>query len=206
LPDTDLIPRTTTTTTTTIASTIVSSIKNRRKIHHRTTTSTPHRNYDSQGSWYENRRREYSNRDINTNRGSHNDKNKILNKKNSPKQKFSERKNQGSNVARKSNRDETNKSKIDTEGNTKITDSQNSECGENCRNRLHHLDHPKEHDRCQPGQVIDIWGYCRYIFQMERRDWSWWENIRHYVHSMGNSWYNSYQPTIHQQMYENHIG
>jgi len=81
-----------------------------------------------------------------------------------------------------------------------------SECGEECRNKLHYLGHPKEDDKCPEGWVIDIYGYCRQIFHMERRDWDWWENIRHFVHSQGNSWYNKHQPTIHQQMYYNQAG
>ena len=36
------------------------------------------------------------------------------------------------------------------------------DCGDECRNRLHELGHPQEHSGCaKPGQVIDIWGYCR---------------------------------------------
>ena len=38
-----------------------------------------------------------------------------------------------------------------------------TECGPECRNRLHELDHPKEEERCAAGQVLDIWGYCRYF-------------------------------------------
>jgi len=75
-------------------------------------------------------------------------------------------------------------------------------CGSECRNLLHESDHPQEDSRCPyEGQVIDIWGYCRYQFEVERRDWRWWESIRQYMHSMGNSWANSYAPTVHQQMY-----
>ena len=37
------------------------------------------------------------------------------------------------------------------------------DCGPECQNLLHELDHPKEQTRCPPGQVIDIWGYCRLI-------------------------------------------
>ena len=29
----------------------------------------------------------------------------------------------------------------------------------------------------------------RHIFHEERRDWSWWENLRQYVHANGNSGY-----------------
>merc|ERR1719431_1628277 len=75
-------------------------------------------------------------------------------------------------------------------------------CGPECRNLMHESEHPKEDDRCPyEGMVIDIWGYCRYQFEEERRDWRWWETIRQYMHSMGNSWANSYSPTVHQQMY-----
>ena len=38
-----------------------------------------------------------------------------------------------------------------------------TECGPECRNRLHELDHPREEERCAAGQVLDIWGYCRYL-------------------------------------------
>ena len=35
-------------------------------------------------------------------------------------------------------------------------------CGPECKNFLHELEHPKEHERCpNAGMVIDIWGYCR---------------------------------------------
>ena len=78
-------------------------------------------------------------------------------------------------------------------------------CGPECRNLMHESEHPKEDDRCPyEGMVIDIWGYCRlynnipespstvlnirYQFEEERRDWRWWETIRQYMHSMGNSW------------------
>jgi len=74
------------------------------------------------------------------------------------------------------------------------------ECGPECRNLLHELEHPKEHDRCpNAGMVIDIWGYCRYIFHEERRDWAWWENLRTFVQGGGNSWYNSYRPTAYEE-------
>lgn len=70
-------------------------------------------------------------------------------------------------------------------------------CGPECRNLLHEVDHPKEDERCpDPSMVIDIWGYCRHIFHEERRDWSWWENLRQYVHANGNSGVNSYRPSI----------
>ena len=54
--------------------------------------------------------------------------------------------------------------------------------------------------------VIDIYGYCRqdnylnknspviipklhrYVHSHERRDWAWWESVRQYMYSMGNSW------------------
>merc|ERR1712192_77313 len=70
-------------------------------------------------------------------------------------------------------------------------------CGPECRNLLHEVGHPKEDERCpDPSMVIDIWGYCRHIFQEERRDWSWWENLRQYVHANGNSGVNNYRPSI----------
>ena len=62
-------------------------------------------------------------------------------------------------------------------------------CGPECRNLMHESEHPEEDDRCPyEGMVIDIWGYCRYQFEEERRDWRWWETIRQYMHSTGNSW------------------
>merc|ERR1712025_11211 len=85
----------------------------------------------------------------------------------------------------------------------KELDNDKDACGPECRNLLHEVDHPKEQDRCPQGMVLDIYGYCRYEFQEERRDWSWWESLRQYVYSY-NSWANSYHPTIHQQMY--HMG
>merc|ERR1712123_7934 len=76
------------------------------------------------------------------------------------------------------------------------------DCGTECRNLMHESEHPKEADRCPyEGMVIDIWGYCRYQFEEERRDWRWWETIRQYMHANGNSWANQYAPTVHQQMY-----
>ena len=43
------------------------------------------------------------------------------------------------------------------------TDNDDEDCGPECRNLLHELEHPKEDDKCpNPGMVIDIWGYCRY--------------------------------------------
>ena len=45
--------------------------------------------------------------------------------------------------------------------NNDVTDD---DCGPDCQNLLHELDHPKEDERCSgPGQVIDIWGYCRSV-------------------------------------------
>merc|ERR1711892_816266 len=76
------------------------------------------------------------------------------------------------------------------------------DCGTECRNLMHESEHPKEADRCPyEGMVIDIWGYCRYGFEEERRDWRWWETIRQYMHANGNSWANQYAPSVHQQMY-----
>merc|ERR1719370_1751793 len=72
-------------------------------------------------------------------------------------------------------------------------------CGPECRNLLHEVDHPKEDERCpDPNMVIDIWGYCRHIFHEERRDWSWWENLRQYEHANRNSGANNYRPTINE--------
>ena len=49
---------------------------------------------------------------------------------------------------------------IDDESAREETDE--GECGPECRNLLHELEHPKEHERCpNAGMVIDIWGYCR---------------------------------------------
>ena len=43
-------------------------------------------------------------------------------------------------------------------------DTDDGECGPECRNLLHELEHPKEHDRCPDTRmVIDIWGYCRLV-------------------------------------------
>ena len=39
--------------------------------------------------------------------------------------------------------------------------SGDTDCGPQCRNRLHELHHPKEEEKCGAGQVLDIWGYCR---------------------------------------------
>ena len=62
-------------------------------------------------------------------------------------------------------------------------------CGEECRNLVHQSDHRKEDSTCPyEGMVIDIWGYCRYIYHQERRDWAWWESLRNYIYSNGNSW------------------
>ena len=33
-------------------------------------------------------------------------------------------------------------------------------------------------------QVVDIFGYCRYQWEVERRDWRWWEAVRQYLHSL----------------------
>ena len=81
-------------------------------------------------------------------------------------------------------------------------------CGPECRNLLHESDHRKEDSKCpHEGMVIDIYGYCRqndfkvktstfflipmlfrYVHSHERRDWAWWESVRNYMYSMGNSW------------------
>ena len=45
-------------------------------------------------------------------------------------------------------------------------DDAGAECGADCRNRLHELGHPREEERCGVGQVLDIWGYCRYLLTM----------------------------------------
>jgi len=83
-----------------------------------------------------------------------------------------------------------------------INQGDSGDCGPECQNLLHELDHPKEHSRCtRAGQVIDIWGYCRDVFQEERRDWDWWRNLRIFVHSGGNSWYNTYRPTAYEEGY-----
>merc|ERR1712110_190907 len=73
------------------------------------------------------------------------------------------------------------------------------DCGPDCQNLLHELGHPQEAAQCPQGQVIDIWGYCRDIFHEERRDWDWWRNLRVFVHSGGNSWYNTYRPTAWEE-------
>jgi len=85
-------------------------------------------------------------------------------------------------------------------GETSQEETDDGECGPECRNLLHELEHPKEHERCpNAGMVIDIWGYCRYIFHEERRDWAWWQNMRTFVMGQGNSWYNSYRPTAYEE-------
>jgi len=82
-------------------------------------------------------------------------------------------------------------------GTEEMVEEEEEGCGPECRNLLHEVDHPKEDERCpDPNMVIDIWGYCRHIFQEERRDWSWWENLRQYVHANGNSGVNNYRPSI----------
>ena len=49
-------------------------------------------------------------------------------------------------------------------GKSSQEETDDGECGPECRNLLHELEHPKEHERCpNAGMVIDIWGYCRYI-------------------------------------------
>ena len=68
-------------------------------------------------------------------------------------------------------------------------EEEEDECGKECRNLLHQSDHRKEDSVCPyEGMVIDIWGYCRYIHHQERRDWAWWESLRNYIYSNGNSW------------------
>lgn len=37
------------------------------------------------------------------------------------------------------------------------------DCDPDCQNLLHELGHPQEAARCPGGQVIDIWGYCRFV-------------------------------------------
>jgi len=60
------------------------------------------------------------------------------------------------------------------------------DCGSDCRNLMHESEHPKEDARCPyEGMVIDVWGYCRYQFEMERRDWSWWETVRQQMYHQG---------------------
>ena len=50
-----------------------------------------------------------------------------------------------------------------------INQGDSGDCGHECQNLLYELDHPKEHSRCpNPGQVIDIWGYCRYVSKMSK--------------------------------------
>lgn len=70
-----------------------------------------------------------------------------------------------------------------------VSEEEEDGCGAECRNLLHQSDHRKEDSLCPyEGMVIDIWGYCRYIHHQERRDWAWWESLRNYVYSNGNSW------------------
>merc|ERR1712130_484836 len=91
-----------------------------------------------------------------------------------------------------------------TESTTEADVKQESEeegCGSECRNLVHELDHRKEDTGCPyEGMVMDIYGYCRYVFDQERRDWAWWESLRNYIY-YGNSWANSYSPNVDQQTY-----
>ena len=43
------------------------------------------------------------------------------------------------------------------------SDPGQGDCGPDCQNLLHELGHPQEAARCPQGQVIDIWGYCRFV-------------------------------------------
>jgi len=88
---------------------------------------------------------------------------------------------------------------VNNRGDLEETAPGQGDCGPDCQNLLHELGHPKEATRCPQGQVIDIWGYCRDIFHEERRDWDWWRNLRIFVHSGGNSWYNTYRPTAREE-------
>ena len=44
-------------------------------------------------------------------------------------------------------------------------ESQENECGGDCRNGAHQAGFPEEQDtsECPKGMVIDVWGYCRWV-------------------------------------------
>ena len=44
-------------------------------------------------------------------------------------------------------------------------ESQENECGVDCRNGAHQVGFPEEQDtsECPKGMVIDVWGYCRWV-------------------------------------------
>ena len=44
-------------------------------------------------------------------------------------------------------------------------ESQENECGVDCRNGAHQAGFPEEQDTsdCPKGMVIDVWGYCRWV-------------------------------------------
>jgi len=58
-------------------------------------------------------------------------------------------------------------------------------------NLLHYLGYRKEDRSCPEGWVMDIYGYCRERFLMERRDWDWWWNIRDFYFGRMDSGYQS---------------
>ena len=52
---------------------------------------------------------------------------------------------------------------VNNQGDIEETAPGQGDCGPDCQNLLHELGHPKEATRCPQGQVIDIWGYCRFV-------------------------------------------
>jgi len=58
-------------------------------------------------------------------------------------------------------------------------------------NLIHSLGHPKEDHHCPEGWLIDVYGYCREAFLMERRDWRWWWDIRDFMLGNQDSGYGS---------------
>jgi len=58
-------------------------------------------------------------------------------------------------------------------------------------NLIHYLGHRKEDHQCPEGWLMDVYGYCREEFLMERREWDWWWNIRDYIMANRDSGYGS---------------
>ena len=52
---------------------------------------------------------------------------------------------------------------VNNQGDIEETSPGQGDCGPDCQNLLHELGHPQEASRCPQGQVIDIWGYCRFV-------------------------------------------
>jgi len=65
--------------------------------------------------------------------------------------------------------------------------SENTANGQEYGNLLPYLGYREEDRSCPEGWVMDIYGYCRERFLMERRDWDWWTNIRNFYYSNRHS-------------------